>query len=200
MFWPDAASVLLLTDVARGKGRIRLFGAKALVAVLAAALLIPAAGATPGDGNGKGHGSPASVSVGSGAETNEPPPQAARGQAKRAENAVRKAERQAAREAARADASTGTTRVNPARACKAEREEMGDEAFAGEYGVNENGANAFGKCVSEKAQEQGEVDSGGESAVPEDETDAAASTSEASALAQALASVRVVAESMRELL
>jgi hypothetical protein len=178
-----------------------LFGAKALVALLAAALLIPAAGATPGDGkgNGKGHGPPASVGVGSGAATtNEPPPQAARGQAKRAENAARKAERQAAREAARADASTGTTRVNPARACKAEREEMGDEAFAGEYGVNENGANAFGKCVSEKAQEQG--DSGGEGAVPEDETDAAASASEASALAQALAFVRVVAESMRELL
>jgi hypothetical protein len=180
-----------------------LFGAKALVAVLAAALLIPAAGATPGDGNGngKGHGPPASVGVGSGAaESNEPPPQAARGQAKRADNAVRKAERQAAREAARDDASTGTTRVNPARACKAEREEMGDEAFAGEYGVNENGANAFGKCVSEKAQEQGEIDSGGEGAVPGDETDAAASASEASALAQALAFVRVVVESMRELL
>ena len=62
-----------------------MFGAKALVAVLAAALLIPAAGATPGDGNGNGkggHGPPASVGVGSGAaESSEPPPQAARGQA-----------------------------------------------------------------------------------------------------------------------
>jgi hypothetical protein len=183
-----------------------LFGAKALVAVLAAALLVPAASATPGDGNGngKGHGPPASVSVGSGAaKAKEKPPQAARGQAKRAENAVRKAERREAREAAREDAPSGTTRVNPARACKAEREELGDEAFGEEYGVNENGANAFGKCVSERAQEQGEVDSGGVGAPPADadaDADAAASASEASALAQAIAFVRKVAQSMRELL
>ena len=56
--------------------------------------------------------------------------------------------------------------MNPARACKAEREEMGDEEFAGEYGVNENRGNAFGKCVSREAREQGEVDSGGEGRCP----------------------------------
>lgn len=181
-----------------------MFGAKALVAVLAAALLVPAASATPGDGNGngKGHGPPASVGAGSGAaKAKEKPPQSARGQAKRAENAVRKAERRAAREAAREDAPSGTTRVNPARACKAEREELGGEAFTEEYGVNENGANAFGKCVSERAQEQGEVDSVGVGAPPaDDDADAAASASEASALAQAIAFVRKVVQSMRELL
>ena len=31
---------------------------------------------------------------------------------------------------------------------------MGDEAFAEEHGVNDNKANAFGKCVSEEARER----------------------------------------------
>lgn len=44
-------------------------------------------------------------------------------------------------------------RSNAAHECKAERETMGREAFAEEYGTNPNGRNAFGKCVSEKARE-----------------------------------------------
>jgi hypothetical protein len=42
---------------------------------------------------------------------------------------------------------------NAAKECKAEREEMGPQAFAEEYGTNANKKNAFGKCVSEKAKE-----------------------------------------------
>jgi TolB protein len=37
---------------------------------------------------------------------------------------------------------------NAAQFCKAEREFLGDEAFAGGYGTNRNRANAYGKCVS----------------------------------------------------
>jgi WD40 repeat protein len=37
---------------------------------------------------------------------------------------------------------------NSAAGCKAERERIGDMAFANKYGTNKNGANAFGKCVS----------------------------------------------------
>ena len=47
--------------------------------------------------------------------------------------------------------------ANAAKECKAERESMGDEAFAAEYGTNKNGKNAFGKCVSEKAQAEEEL-------------------------------------------
>jgi hypothetical protein len=46
--------------------------------------------------------------------------------------------------------------ANAAKQCKAERAEMGPEAFAEEYGTNVNKKNAFGKCVSEKAQEDEE--------------------------------------------
>jgi hypothetical protein len=42
---------------------------------------------------------------------------------------------------------------NAAKACKAEREEWGAEAFREEYAENENGRNAFGKCVSSKVKE-----------------------------------------------
>jgi hypothetical protein len=37
---------------------------------------------------------------------------------------------------------------NPAKACKAERATLGEDAFAAKYGTNRNGRNAFGKCVS----------------------------------------------------
>jgi hypothetical protein len=50
----------------------------------------------------------------------------------------------------------GEETANAARDCKAERESMGEEAFATEYGTNENRRHAFGKCVSEKAQEDEE--------------------------------------------
>ena len=49
---------------------------------------------------------------------------------------------------------------NAAQECKAEREADAD-AFAGTYGANKNGKNAYGKCVSSKAK-----------AAVEEETDA----------------------------
>jgi hypothetical protein len=39
-----------------------------------------------------------------------------------------------------------------AKECAAERGRIGTEAFAIAYGTNENGRNAFGKCVSAKAR------------------------------------------------
>jgi hypothetical protein len=42
---------------------------------------------------------------------------------------------------------------NAAKECDSERTAMGDEEFAEKYGANENGRNAFGKCVSRKARE-----------------------------------------------
>jgi hypothetical protein len=45
---------------------------------------------------------------------------------------------------------------NAAKACKAERVEMGGDAFREAYGRNENDRNAFGKCVSGKARESDE--------------------------------------------
>ncbi len=42
--------------------------------------------------------------------------------------------------------------VNASQECAAEREAIGEEAFNAQYGKNENDKNAFGKCVSEKAQ------------------------------------------------
>jgi hypothetical protein len=50
--------------------------------------------------------------------------------------------------AARAEARRAT--LNAARQCKAERRELGVEAFRAKYG---NDRNAFGKCVSKKAHE-----------------------------------------------
>jgi FtsZ-interacting cell division protein ZipA len=51
------------------------------------------------------------------------------------------------------------------RECRAERETTGREAFRLKYGTNENGKNAFGKCVSQKAKakraEQDAKDPGG---------------------------------------
>jgi hypothetical protein len=52
------------------------------------------------------------------------------------------------------DAEEVAERKHAARECAAEREDMGREAFAEEYGTNENKKNAFGKCVSGKAREQ----------------------------------------------
>ena len=60
---------------------------------------------------------------------------------------VKKAEEQEAEEQEEA-------RENAAKKCKAERESMGLQKFKDEYGTNANKANAFGKCVSEKAKKQ----------------------------------------------
>jgi hypothetical protein len=177
-----------------------LFKAKILAAALVALLLTAAASASPGNGNGNGkengHGPPVSVgSRGGEAKAKGSPPQAAQGQAKKAENAVRKA----ARRAARANAPAGPERLNPARACKAEREELGDEAFAQEHGTNENGANAFGKCVSAEAEEQSADDPGDEGAEPgTGEPAELGSPPSASGFAGVSAFVRTFLQSIRE--
>jgi hypothetical protein len=44
---------------------------------------------------------------------------------------------------------------NAAKKCKAEREKLGIQGFKDNYGTNANKANAFGKCVSKLAKEQG---------------------------------------------
>jgi hypothetical protein len=43
---------------------------------------------------------------------------------------------------------------NAAKKCKAERAEIGLEAFKDRYGTNANKANAFGKCVSKLSKEK----------------------------------------------
>jgi hypothetical protein len=55
--------------------------------------------------------------------------------------------------AAEEEAERGKAKSNAARACKAERETLGEQAFANKYGENKNKKNAFGKCVSTKARE-----------------------------------------------
>jgi hypothetical protein len=51
-----------------------------------------------------------------------------------------------------ADAQEAVATKNAAKACAAERKEMGDEAFAEEYGTK-NKRNAFGRCVSRKTRD-----------------------------------------------
>ncbi|MBA2630364.1 MAG: hypothetical protein H0U84_05005 [Thermoleophilaceae bacterium] len=43
-------------------------------------------------------------------------------------------------------------RSSASRACRAERHEMGSEAFTDKYGTGKRGKNAFGKCVSAKSR------------------------------------------------
>lgn len=62
------------------------------------------------------------------------------------------------------------TGLNPAQACAKLRTEMGTSAFRTAYGTNRNGANAFGKCVSQMAR----MKSGQARAVAVDRIDAAA--------------------------
>ena len=56
----------------------------------------------------------------------------------------------------REDAEEAEARQNAARQCKAERgtTEESRKAFAAKYGTNASKSNAFGKCVSQKAQAQ----------------------------------------------
>jgi hypothetical protein len=132
-----------------------------LALALAALLLVPAAGAKPGNGNGNGKGN------GNG---QGPPAWAGAGKPDQAEKDARKAAKRAAkaeRRAARAQAPDTAgddepKHQNPAWICKFEREQMGAEAFAEEYGANDNKANAFGKCVSREAQDRDGVDTGDE--------------------------------------
>jgi hypothetical protein len=55
--------------------------------------------------------------------------------------------------AAEEETERGKAKSNAARACKAERETLGQEGFTNKYGENKNKKNAFGKCVSTKARE-----------------------------------------------
>jgi Cu2+-containing amine oxidase len=53
------------------------------------------------------------------------------------------------------DAAEAEDQTNAAKECDAERS-ADPEAFAEKYGTNHNKKNAFGKCVSQKAHEDGE--------------------------------------------
>jgi hypothetical protein len=143
-----------------------------LFGALAAALLVPAAGAKPGNGNG--HGPP--PWAGGGHEGGKP--DWASKDAKKAEKAERKAERRAARAGDDETGEDAPKHSNPAWICKFEREQMGEEAFAEEYGENENQANAFGKCVSREAHDRDGVTPDGEETPGEEPTDPADSDGE----------------------
>lgn len=60
------------------------------------------------------------------------------------------------RRAADEERESRVAKANAAKECKAEREQLGEEAFAARYGTNKNGKNAYGKCVSAKADESEE--------------------------------------------
>ena len=47
---------------------------------------------------------------------------------------------------------------NASKACKAERTQLGEAAFAAKYGSGKKGRNAHGKCVSQKASERKAAD------------------------------------------
>ena len=59
-----------------------------------------------------------------------------------------------------AKAERKAAKPNASRECREERgdTEASREAFAEKYGTNANNKNAFGKCVSQKAKEDGEDD------------------------------------------
>jgi hypothetical protein len=154
-----------------------------LAALLVAALVVPAATAQPGNGNGgggkpstagppsdRGGGKPSWAGQGQAKRAEQAAAKdekaAARAAAK-AERAQAKAERAEARSAAAAARTSGKpdltnldeltaedlAGLNPAWTCKVEHALTGD-SFAGDFGTNENDANAFGMCVSEEAQER----------------------------------------------
>jgi hypothetical protein len=144
-----------------------------LACALAAVLLVPAAGAQPGNGNGNGNGNgggkPAWAGGGGGPNGGGKPEWAGAGK-ERAE--AKKAERQAARDGKAEPGEDAPKHDNPAWICKFERERMGAEAFAEAYGENENKANAFGKCVAREAHDRdGVTEEDEEAPAPEEETD-----------------------------
>jgi hypothetical protein len=47
----------------------------------------------------------------------------------------------------------GKAKANAARACKAERADIGVDAFREKYGTNSNKKNAMGKCVASKRKQ-----------------------------------------------
>ncbi|HEY7561532.1 MAG TPA: hypothetical protein VH650_05095 [Gaiellaceae bacterium] len=131
-------------------------GRKTLLATaLLVAVLVPAS-ATAGNGNGHGNGNgpPAWAGAGGGgAKVNGKPAWAGQGhgQATKAEKAAARAERKAARADDPETDEVGPKHENPAWVCKFERESLGAEGFAAQYG---DAPNAFGKCVSREAHER----------------------------------------------
>jgi hypothetical protein len=129
-----------------------------LAAVLAAALVVPAATAKPGNGNGNGQGGgkPSWAGGGkpssAGGGTHGKPEWAGEGKGhdKKAEKA-HKSKGDETAESADTEQLTEPLHDNPAFICRFERDMNGEEAFADKYGTNDNKANAFGKCVSEEA-------------------------------------------------
>lgn len=144
-----------------------------LAGVLAAALLVPAAEAKPGNGNGseQGHGPPAWAGAGSGgAKASGKPPWAGKGQDKKAEKTAQKAARRATRTSDDEEPADALKHDNPAWVCKFEREQTGAEAFAERYGTDDGKSNAFGKCVSREARDRDGVTTGdGETPEPASE-------------------------------
>jgi hypothetical protein len=63
-------------------------------------------------------------------------------------------------------ADQATQLRNAARECKAERDQIGHDAFADKYGKNHNKRNAFGKCVSSHSQENGDEGAAGDESEP----------------------------------
>ena len=120
----------------------------ALACALAAVLLVPAAGAKPGNGNGNGGGGKPAWAGGGGGPNGGGKPEGAGAGKERAE--AKKAERQGEAE----PGEDAPKHDNPAWICKFERERMGAEAFAEAYGENESKADAFGKCVSKEAHDR----------------------------------------------
>jgi hypothetical protein len=75
------------------------------------------------------------------------------GSGKNDKNAYGKCVSQTAKaQANAAEKSQQKADVNAAKVCKAERTQLGNQAFADKYGTNHNKRNAFGKCVSQHAK------------------------------------------------
>jgi hypothetical protein len=174
-----------------------------LAATLAGALLVPAGAATAGNGNGNGNGPPAWAGSGSGgAKANGKPAWAGQGhgQAKKAEKAQAKLERKTARAADTATDEEGPKHQNPAWVCKFERESLGADGFAAQYG---DAANAFGKCVSREAHERDGVTAPDEGAAEEPvESDEGGDviSEDDSALIEALAAFQSLLDALRQIL
>jgi hypothetical protein len=212
MFSPGRASVLV-TDAQQdrhGGFPFMTLGRKTfLAATLVGALLVPAGAATAGNGNGHGNGNgpPAWAGSGSGgAKVNGKPAWAGQGhgQAKKAEKAAARLERKAARAADTATDEDGPKHQNPAWVCKFERESLGAEGFAAQYG---DAANAFGKCVSREAHErdgvtlpdEGSVDEPGETEDGDPE-DGEVISEDDPALIEALAALQSLLDALRQIL
>jgi hypothetical protein len=90
------------------------------------------------------------------------------GTGKTGKNAYGKCVSQKAHENKAEAAEENKEELSAAKECKAEKAQSDEEfgashggkTFAQQYGTNKNGKNAFGKCVSSKANEQGEDEDG----------------------------------------